>query len=950
MLKSCKKSAKKLRSSLYEYLSLQRCHEELLEAASYYWYINLCSWRILDVENAWPQKLAATSLEQLCNEENSDSIARTIKNTLLSLHKLLPHCIEEANAEILELCPAQWLKYEALPLLKDAFSEENTNNIERIAWLFQFYFSRDKREIAKSMRRSEKIDQKSLPTVTQVFTPQWIIQCLLHNALTKLSAIKDLPYVLSPAPQNNELSQQEISICDPACGAALILLQAVESLWPHYQNLNFSQSEILSILAKTLHGFDIDPRATRLASFVLLLKIRNVALKHEYTLDISEEYLPKIHCLKNISFKNEEKIVSALSQKTGLASQKLLALFHEFGHASSLGSLIAPRLSAEEIQKLRTVNAGIFKNREEYTKFCKLMDLVQALAQKHDIVITNPPYLGKRFFSKQLNAWAKINAPMAKDDLFAMFILRCIEMAKDGGFASLVVMQSWMYLSRYAALRAKLRQQTKLISLALLESSLMGIAFGTSAVVWQKTTSSEHKSVFCFVGKADLCKGVPKTWPPKLYLRNVEEFKKLPGEPLAFKLTAPMIEILSKSRRLEDYCELRQGLATTNNERFLRAWHEVGRENIAFCIDNAEEALASKATWFPYNKGGKYRKWWGNQYLVLNWKNDGEEIKENIIRKYPYLKGDPAFVAKNQAFYFKPAISFSKVGLGLPSFRYYPKGFVFDVAGTSIFAKSDEWRQILAFLNSKLACQLLQNLAPTLNIEIKQCGKLPWLLAQPKERINELVDALIHDAKDDWNSTEQSWDFTKHEVFLPELYSELLEDACKNLLKLHEKRTKHVWEAEYEINERILHALNFENYMSAEPSLENIALFSNPNYVYKAKKSLNSYEGAQLYEVVASLISYAVSCAFGRYDAKLSVQGCSELNMQMLHTALLKFLKNQFSPLYFRKNLEFIEAILAKPLLKYLENDFMLDHKRRYGAYPLFCCTNGVLRVKSLSA
>lgn len=941
--KSCKKIAAKLRQSLERYFENQGLTHSELQECTFYWYINLCSLRILDIQDAWPQELQKIACDTRQNP-SPGALNLALPALLHRLSQLLPHCFVEPEPSFLRHCPGTWLVATGFALLSQALPEHRAHEIERLAWLFQFYFDADKKRVSASMRSGTKADARTLPMVTQIFTPQWIVQFLLHNALGRFFVTEDLPYFMGTRFARSAPDLEDFSLCDPACGAGLMLLQAAQSLWQICKSQGIPIQDIPACLARILHGQDIDVGACRVAALGLALKIRQLSLQDECPIELSEKYLPKILHIHSIQFKNARQTAQRLWEYTAIDCELLLAILQDFAKADLLGSLIEIPLQSAQIQALCHAEHAFRDSEEEYSAFLVFCEYLTALSQKHSIVITNPPYLGSRNMPAALFVWAKTRAPLAKHDLFSLFMARALSMTAEGGFASLVVMQSWLFLSKFASLRAQLARSTTLSCLALLQTNVMGIAFGTSAAVWQKSLDPQYETPFCSVSTRDLVDGAPSSWPAPTHKHKVCDFDVLEGSPLVFKLQSPMIELLSRGETLQAHCDIKQGLATTDNAQFVKPWYEVGRHNIAFNISDASQALESGATWFPYNKGGEYRKWWGNQCLVVNWKNDGESIKSNIVRKYPYLNGNPSFVAKNQAFYFRPSISFSKVGMGSAAFRAYPKGFIFDVAGTSIFPREQDWRQVLAFLNSILAQHLLQNLAPTLNLEIRQCAKLPWVLAQPKAQIDTLVDGLITCARKDWDSSERSWDFVQHELCDVETYDELLERACENLLKAHEQRTRFAFEAETELNERILHCVNVQNSGLPTLKLSEISLFANPHFVYKMHKDPKDYADLKRREIILSLISYGVSCLFGRYPTEHSLVVHDTLRFKDLARELLGWIARVFGASAFERNAQFLQQCLGKSLEDYLRDDFMQDHIRRYEQRPVFCADFGSLK------
>lgn len=356
----------------------------------------------------------------------------------------------------------------------------------------------------------------------------------------------------------------------------------------------------------------------------------------------------------------------------------------------------------------------------------------------------------------------KKSNPDSKSDLFAAFIERVEVLVRSHGFMAQVTMQSWMFLSSYEKLRTRLLEDTAIVSLLHMDNMVMRIAFGTSATVWQIHGNPERPGAYTYIEVQDLLEGKPRTFPAEndrttaaengLFSVFQSEFASIPGSPIVYWLGEKMRRAFAEHDRLGNVAVLAVGLQTGDNSRFLRQWWEVPRGHTAFACTSFEEAVESGARWFPYNKGGEFRKWYGNQEFVVNWGNDGAELR--AFR--------PRSVIRNPETYFSPSVSWSKVSSGAPAFREYPPGFIFDVAGTSIFLPSQRDRSaIIAFANSQVAYRQLAAVAPTLNFEVGQVAGLPIVQDTPDEVIVR-ASALIDHSREDWDTFESSWDFSQN--------------------------------------------------------------------------------------------------------------------------------------------------------------------------------------------
>jgi hypothetical protein len=342
-------------------------------------------------------------------------------------------------------------------------------------------------------------------------------------------------------------------------------------------------------------------------------------------------------------------------------------------------------------------------------------------------------------------------------------------MIKPHGFMAQVIMQSWMFLSSYEKLRSKLQSGASIVAMLHMDNMVMRIAFGTSATVWEIGGNAAAVGKYTWFTPDDLDGDVPREFPAKnernrtagldgYFTVAQSDMAAVPGSPVVYWLSEKMRNTFAVGKPISEVANLRQGLATADNNRFLRQWWEVAASHTAFACTSREEARQSGARWFPYNKGGEFRKWYGNQEHVVNWENDGKEI-----RSFGTESGGRARSrAQNTDTYFSPSVSWSKISSGAPAFRFYPPGFIYDVAGTSIFTMTDKDRfRILSFTNSQVALEQLAALAPTLNYEVGQVASLP-LTERKSDDTPQLASSAFAEAKADWDSSETSWDFTSN--------------------------------------------------------------------------------------------------------------------------------------------------------------------------------------------
>ena len=594
---------------------------------------------------------------------------------------------------------------------------------------------------------------------------------MLNHPSSRL--LDQMDYFIAPVDEEIDFLKinrpEELKVIDPACGSGHMLTYAFDLLYALYEEEGYAPSEIPElILTHNLHGTEIDPRAGALAAFALTMKAR--AKQRTF---FNKQVRPKVCIIEPISFTPDELDILVTSDGDRDAER---VFWNQFEHADTFGSLIRP--DADLIEPLHahveileegTLDASALREAAEI-----VLEQAQYLSQRYHVAIANPPYMGGKQMSALLSQFMKEEYPDAKSDLFAGFIKRCTKLAGPRGSVAMITMQSWMFLSSYEKLRASLLTNQRITSMLHLGArafdSIGGEVVSSTAFVVENalegSRNSARKRAGAFIRLVDGTSEAEKvaalgdalaqrTRDAGFYLASDADFAAIPGSPIAYWLSEKMRSVFAAGRPLCEVANLRQGLATADNNRFLRQWWEVSRARSAFACTSREEAAASGARWFPYNKGGEFRKWYGNQEYVVNWEHDGAEIRLFGTEG----GGRPRSRAQNTDTYFSPSVSWSKVSSGAPAFRAYPPGFIYDVAGTSIFAVTDQERLgLLSFANSEVAFEQLAAVAPTLNYEVGQVASLSVADARADEVVALAADA-VETAKVDWNVSETSWDF-----------------------------------------------------------------------------------------------------------------------------------------------------------------------------------------------
>ena len=804
--------------------------------------------------------------------------------------------------------------------------------IELIGWLYQFYNSEKKDQVFEALKKNTKIAKENIPAATQLFTPDWIVKYMVENSLGKLALestginenIKDnwKYYIDSELDKNSEkIKIEDMKILDPAMGSGHILVYAFDLLFEMYENLGWSTKEsVLSILKNNIYGLEIDERAGQLASFALMMKAREKFSRLFSVLKREEDF--KLNTLIIEESNSLSERVKNRIKANNL--NNLNKIIEDFEDAKEYGSILKlESIDKEILEKEFNLLKESFNNNEQETLIFnedemiidinKELELIESLIKQHitltnqyEAVVTNPPYMGGKGFNTKLKAYTEKNYKNSKSDLFAIFIERCNDFTKKDCYTSMITMQSWMFLSSFETLRKNILKNNEIESLVHLSFYVIGITFSTTAFCLKKGIRNSQNNYFKLFDKvtrimsAEDCDVLfrnclkNKNYRYKFTNRSIREemsentasdpngiilrynflqkdFEKIPGSPIAYWVSDKVREIFEKNQKLGDIGEAKQGLATADNNRFLRLWNEVNYNKIGYDISSSQEALESKKKWFPYNKGGEFRKWYGNQEYLVNWENDGYEIK-NFYDEKGKLRSRP----QNTEYYFKESISW---GLITPSsgnaFRYFPKGFIYDVAGMSYFLEKNQFNY-LGILNTKIYADLTKIINPTVNLQIGDVLSLP-VTEIKNEKFNILVHQNISISKEEWNLRETSWDFEKLSLIDSKDLKTAYENYCNhwrdNFVQLHKN--------EEELNRLFIEIYDLQDEMDEKVSFDDITILKKEANIIQIDNSIpkdfSSESEKYLYdrgvslefnkdELVKQFLSYTVGCIMGRYS------------------------------------------------------------------------------------
>ncbi|SNU02230.1 Methyltransferase domain-containing protein [Ruaniaceae bacterium KH17] len=700
-------------------------------------------------------------------------------------NKTMPFMFEREGDYTELLIPGNLLAEDSvLSRSVQVLSTDVCEDVEVIGWLYQFYISERKDEVFAGFKKNRKAGADEIPAATQLFTPHWIVRYLVENSVGRLwmlnhpesCLVDQMDYYIAPVDEETDFlkisSPEELTVIDPACGSGHMLTYAFDLLYAIYEEEGYTPSQIPGlILNNNLFGAEIDPRAGALAAFALAMKAtakRKLFLKQPVESNVC--------VIEPLSFRSDEIDVLTAEQGGDLASQ---GFWNQFENADTLGSLIRPDVSQivfakGSLERIDAENDIIYSGTVERAR--KLIRQAEILSNVYAVVVANPPYMGSKQMNVLLSQFMKDEYPNSKSDLFAGFIERCTNLAGLRGAVAMITMQSWMFLSSYEKLRASLLTKQRITSMLHLGArafdSIGGEVVSSAAFVLANVPSGARSSANMYPGTfirlvdgtseaekvAALGTALESTAKDSgFHLASDADFTAIPGSPIVYWLSEKMRSSFSIGKPLSEVARLRQGLATADNNRFLRQWWEVAATRTKFSCTSREEAATSRARWFPYNKGGEFRKWYGNQEHVVNWENDGNEIRTFGIES----GGRPRSRAQNTDTYFSPSVSWSDISSGEAAFRRYPPGFIHDSTGHSGFGDPTMLDQISLLLNSKFVMEIMKVVAPTLHFHIGYVGLVP-VAEEIGELSTDTVGRLIETAKDDWDCFETSWSFERN--------------------------------------------------------------------------------------------------------------------------------------------------------------------------------------------
>lgn len=793
----------------------EKGYRQVMEEVAYTWFNRFIALRFMEVNNYLPSHIRVFSdasgafKPEILNDvlhvdlpgldlekvetyvENNDTEALYRYLLLVqcnALNKPLPAMFERMGSYTEMLLPNNILRQESVigHMVLDIPEEDWLDQVQIIGWLYQYYNTELKNDTFADLKKNIKITKERIPAATQLFTPDWIVRYMVENSLGRIwleghpnvELRNNWKYYLDEAEQEPEVEMQlakiredykcirpeEITLIDPCMGSGHILVYAFDVLIQIYSAAGWNPRDAaVNIINNNLYGLDIDERAAQLAYFAVMMKAR----QYDRRL-FSREIHPNIYGIHE-SDPIQNEVVEYFHKNDEKLKKAIESIISEMRDAKEYGSIL--NVTSVDFEGLYARFEEIkddihMMQKEALEELLPLVKCAEILSRKYDVVVTNPPYMGSSGMGDKLANYVKCNYVDNKSDLFAVFMKRGSSMAKKNGINCMVTMQSWMFLSSFEKMRKEILQENTVLTLMHMENMVMHIAFGTAVTVLRNRYISHYKGTYNQIKLQDIDNKEdeqPQEFPVKgnrFSQADAINFSKIPGTPVAYWVSTKLIEDFSTNNVLKLNGDTRQGMATSDNNRFLRLWMEVPNGRLGLGCASSEEALKVHKKWYPYNKGGEYRKWYGNIDYVINYENNGEEVKAYASSLYKVATR----TIKSISEYFKPCLSWSKISSGTIVFRYYPKGFIFDVAGCCIFYKNKNLMDYhFGFINSKVARCFLEAISPTLNYEAGHIASLP-IIEKASEQLNigVLVTKNIDMSKEDWDAYEISWDFKRN--------------------------------------------------------------------------------------------------------------------------------------------------------------------------------------------
>ena len=1004
---------KKQRQSLIDKIN-QNGFEQVIEEVAYTWFNRFTALRFMEVNNYLPSHtrvftnengefkpqiladaieldLDGLDMDKVYELKNANKDEELFKYLLIvqcnALNKILPGMFQRIE-DFTELLLPDYLLREGsvIERMISGIPEDNFDvdsedgEIEIIGWLYQYYISEKHEEVIDSLH-GKVINKDEIPAATQLFTTDWVVRYLIDNSVGRYwiernpnsTLANELTYFVKPKNGaikivDEKIIPQDVTTFDPCVGSGHFLIYAFEVLMKIYVECGYSEREAAAEIVKNnLFGLDIDKRATQLAYFSVMMKARQYDRRF-----FSHGIQPNVYEILESNTIDKDSIDYFCTDDE--IKKDVEKLFEVLKDAKEYGSILRlPYVNFDNINKrfeqlgneISIFNAYLL---EDFRIFICSAEL---LCKKYAIVTTNPPYLNR--FDQNLKTFLTNNYRDVSGDLFSVFMIRNLEYCLDGGYTGLMTPYVWMFIKTYEKLRNEIINNKSITTLIQMEYSAYEEATVPICTFVLQNKKNDNLGIYLrltnfrggmSVQREKTIEALISSQCSYFYETNQENFKGIPGSPVVYWISNRFLQAFSLPT-VKDVAKSCIGMRTGDNARFLRYWYEVEIDKIGFGFVSADEAMSSKKKWIPFHKGGDFRRWYGNLDYIVNWENDGLEIKDNTRKVYPQLSDNLNWKITNEKYYFQEGITWTAVSSAKTGFRRYPQGFIFSNAGQAVIAEDSKLLDYLeALLNCKVTIEILQMIAPTIRFESGEIGKIPVCIKPDQyDKIIQLSRENTDISKDEWDSFEVSWNFKRHPFLnLDKFYQEEFdnEKGIKNRCPLEanylawkriaSKRFDKLKQNEEELNLIFINMYGLQDELTPEVEDKDVTI-----------------RKADLQRDIRSLISYAVGCMFGRYS--LDVLGLAYAGGEWEASKYKTFLpdKDAIIPIcddeYFEDDIvgrfvKFIEVVYGKETLEenlkfiadalggkgtsrevirnYFMNDFYADHLKVYQKRPIY--------------
>ena len=989
--------------------------EEVMEEVAYTWFNRFIALRFMEVNGYLPTRvrvftdeennfkpqiidealhldLDGLNMDKVYEFKNANQTEELYKYLLITqcnaLNSVLPGMFQRISDYTELLLPDNLLREgSVIEQMISLIPEEDWQDaVQIIGWLYQYYNAEKKDEVFAALKKNVKITKENIPAATQLFTPDWIVRYMVENSLGRLwveghpnDELKSgWKYYLEEAEQKPEVQVQlaeirkeyaamtpeQIKCIDPCCGSGHILAYLFDVLVQIYESYGYTTREAVeSIVKNNLYGLDIDDRAAQLAYFAVMMKARQYDRRF-----LSRQIQPNVYAIQESNGIDRYALEYFCNGDTKLKAA-MDSVITEMHDAKEYGSIlnITPVDFSSLYARFDEVRDDISMSKENVlNNLLPLVQVAEALAQKYDVVVTNPPYMGSSGMGAKLADYVKKNYPDSKSDLFAVFIETCGRMSKKNGYQAMITQHAWMFLSSFEKLRGKLlhKDTINMVHLgARAFEEIGGEVVQTTSFVMRKSYLADYKGTYCRLiepttqqGKEDMFLAAENR-----YTTQQSNFSKIPGSPVAYWVSEHFYHLFTDDD-IGTHFDVKAGMCTGKNEEYIMLWHE---------LDFSKSSLVREKDYLytPHNKGGEYRKWYGNRESFLKY-------NPTALKR---MESNAGFRHDGKEYYFKKHIGWSKITSAKSSFRFYESGFTFDSAGLGLFSDTSNMAATLGLLNSKIVEYLIPVLNPTLNVTPMIVKRLPYIDKNVEDRVCDCISV----SKADWDSYETSWDFKGHPLVLGRLPEPVWGDVPDKVAfqntslsytyqmywkKTCEYRFEKLKANEEELNRIFIDIYGLQDELTPEVADKDVTvhrIFDTKDDVPESMQG-SGYVRTKRDEIV-SLLSYAVGCMFGRYsldvaglvyaggewdDSKYTTYPADKDNIipicddeyfeDDMVGRFVKFIETVYGRDTLEENLKFIADALGgkgqprEVIRNYFLNDFYADHCKIYQKRPIY--------------